>query len=155
LSTRAVGANVANVTPRIERFNCRFVVLRFHDGNTYDRRVKVPPITVTCDCGEVRWLQYGDQWQCETCGRRWNTAQIPRDEYQVIERAVQRYKLQTIAFIAVMLAVFVPLMVLVDPRIGVTGLIIFFAWAFLLRPLRQRRLLATVRSASEWQLRPE
>jgi hypothetical protein len=117
--------------------------------------MKVPPITVTCDCGEVRWLQYGEQWQCETCGRRWNTAQIPRDEYEVIERAVQRYKVQTIGFIVVMLAVFIPLMVIVDPRIGVSGLIIFFAWAFLLRPWRQRRLLATVRSASHWELRPE
>jgi hypothetical protein len=129
--------------------------LHFRRGNTYDRAVKVPPITVTCECGEVRWLRYGEQWQCETCGRRWNTAQIPRDEYQVIERAVRRYELQTFAFIGVMLAIFVPLIVFVDPRLGVTGLIIFFAWAFLLRPRRQRRLLETVRSASEWQLRPE
>src|SRR3954453_5701496 len=37
LSTRAVGANVANVTLRIKRFNCPFAVLRFRDGNTYDR----------------------------------------------------------------------------------------------------------------------
>jgi hypothetical protein len=73
----------------------------------------------------------------------------------VIERAVRRYELQTYLFAAVMLAVFAPLIVFVDPRLGVSGLIIFFAWSFLLRPRRQRRLLETVRQASRWQLRPE
>jgi hypothetical protein len=129
--------------------------LHFLDGNTYDRRVKVPPIKVTCECGQVRWLRYRERWQCEECGKTWNTAQIPEEEYMVIERAVRRYELQTYLFAAVMLAVFAPLIVFVDPRLGVSGLIIFFAWSFLLRPRRQRRLLETVRQASRWQLRPE
>jgi hypothetical protein len=54
-----------------------------------------------------------------------------------------------------MLAVFAPLVVFVDIRLGITGLILFFAWAFVVRPWMRRRLLANVRSGSRWQLRPE
>jgi hypothetical protein len=150
-----VRTDVANVTLDPAGFNCRFRTLHFQAGNTYDRGVKVPPITVTCECGDVRWLHYGERWECEQCGRKWNTAQIPADEYGVVEAAVRRYERQTLAFAGAMIAVFAPLIVFVDPRLGITGLILFFAWAFLLRPRRQRRLLETVRAASRWQLRPE
>ena len=26
-----------------------------------------PPITLTCDCGERRYLRYGERWTCEKC----------------------------------------------------------------------------------------
>jgi hypothetical protein len=116
--------------------------------------VPAPPIRVTCECGEVRAVPYGERWVCETCGRAWNTQQIPAEEYRALERAVRRYQLQSLAFIVVMLAVFVPLIVFVDVRIGITGLILFFAWAFLLRPRQQAKLLARVRTPN-WQLSPE
>ena len=29
-----------------------------------------PPIAVTCECGEKRDLRYGEEWTCESCGRR-------------------------------------------------------------------------------------
>jgi hypothetical protein len=54
-----------------------------------------------------------------------------------------------------MIAVFAPLIVFVDVRLGITGLIVFFAWAFLLRPRQRRRLLQSVVSGARWQLRPE
>jgi len=117
--------------------------------------VKAPPITVTCECGDQRALAYGESWQCERCGRRWNTTQIPADQYRVLERAVRRYELGSLAFAVALVAVFAPLMILVDVRLGITGLVVFFAWAFLVRPWRRRRLLATVREAARWQLRPE
>ena len=113
-----------------------------------------PPVRVTCECGEERALAYGDRWTCETCGRRWNTEQIPAEEYRALERAILRYQRQSIAFAAVMLAIFAPLMVLVDVRLGITGMIIFFAWAFLLRP-RQRRKLVQTATTPSWQLSPE
>jgi hypothetical protein len=117
--------------------------------------VKPPPVTVRCECGETRALPYGARWECETCGRRWNTEQIPAEEYRALERAVRRYQLQSIAFAALMIAVFAPLIVFVDVRLGITGLIVFFAWAFLLRPRQRRRLLQSVVSGARWQLRPE
>ena len=104
--------------------------------------MQAPGITVTCECGAARLLPYGQRWECEQCGRRWNTAQIPEEEYRHLERAVRRYQIEAIAFAAVLIAVFAPLIVLVDVRLGVTGLIVFFAWAFLLRPRRRRKLMA-------------
>ncbi|HEX2371413.1 MAG TPA: hypothetical protein VHI33_02240, partial [Solirubrobacterales bacterium] len=43
-----------------------------------------PPITVTCECGEKRDLGYGEAWACDGCGRRWNTARIPPQQYEAI-----------------------------------------------------------------------
>lgn len=117
--------------------------------------MKPPPITVTCECGEVRLLEYGSSWECETCGRRWNTEQIPAEEYRAVEHAVRRYQLQSIVFAGIMLAVFLPLIVLVDIRLGITGLIVFFAWAFLFRPWQRRRVVEAARKAAHWELRPE
>jgi hypothetical protein len=117
--------------------------------------VEAPAIQVTCECGEARSVPYGEQWQCETCGRRWNTGQIPAEEYRALSDAVRRYQRQSILFAVVMLAVFAPLVVFVDIRLGITGLILFFAWAFVVRPWMRRRLLANVRRGSRWQLRPE
>jgi hypothetical protein len=114
-----------------------------------------PAIQVTCECGEARSLPYGERWECETCGRRWNTEQIPPEEYRTLSDAVKRYQRQSIFVAAVMIAVFAPLVVFVDFRLGITGLIVFFAWAFLVRPRQRRRLLEKVRAGSRWQLRPE
>jgi hypothetical protein len=117
--------------------------------------VKGPPVTVTCECGDVRLLRYGERWECETCGRRWNTEQIPAEEYRKLESALRRYQLQSLGFAVVLVGIFAPLMVLVDVRLGITGLIVFFAWAFLLRPRQRRRLLHEARQGNRWQLRPE
>ncbi|MDX6455611.1 MAG: hypothetical protein QOD48_1718 [Gaiellaceae bacterium] len=117
--------------------------------------MEAPAIKVTCECGEFRSLPYGEQWKCETCGRRWNTEQIPAEEYRALSDAIKRYQRQSVLFAAVMLAIFIPLVVLVDVRLGVTGLILFFAWAFLVRPRMRRRLLDKVRSGPRWQLSPE
>jgi hypothetical protein len=117
--------------------------------------VRAPEISVVCECGEKRSLPYGARWECETCGRRWNTAQIPAEDYQRVERAVRRYRLEAIAFAVVIVAIFAPLVVLIDVRIGITGLIVFFAWAFLFRPWQRRRLVAAAREGARWELRPE
>lgn len=54
---------------------------------------KGPPITVTCECGQKRDLQYGEQWRCEDCGRRYDTRKIPMEEYGAIRRTQLRYRL--------------------------------------------------------------
>jgi hypothetical protein len=55
--------------------------------------MKGPPITVTCKCGDVRQVPYGETWPCERCGRRWNTSQIPADVYWGIMREMRNYRL--------------------------------------------------------------
>jgi hypothetical protein len=117
--------------------------------------MRVPPITVTCECGTRNAIPYGRTWTCETCGRRWDTSQIPEQEYRELERAVRRYQWQAVAFAALMLAIFAPLLVLVDIRLGITGLILFFFWAFYVRPRQRRRILNRVLSRAQWQLTPE
>jgi hypothetical protein len=54
---------------------------------------KGPPITVTCECGQKRDLQYGEQWKCEGCGRRYDTRKIPVEEYAAVRRTQLRYRL--------------------------------------------------------------
>ncbi len=54
---------------------------------------KGPAITVTCECGRRRDLQYGERWQCEGCGRKFDTNKIPVEEYAAIRRTQLRYRL--------------------------------------------------------------
>ena len=54
---------------------------------------KGPPITVTCECGQKRDLQYGEQWQCQGCGRSYDTRKIPVEEYAAVRRTQLRYRL--------------------------------------------------------------
>jgi nitrate reductase NapE component len=117
--------------------------------------VKTPSITVTCECGDARLLPYRTLWTCERCGRRWNTGQIPESEYRELEKAVRRYQIETLAFAVAVVAIFAPLTILVDVRIGLVGLFVFFVWTFFLRPRRQRRLVASVLPGARWQLHPE
>src|SRR3954452_7853191 len=56
-----------------------------------------PPIAVTCECGEKRDLRYGEVWACETCGRRWDTNRIPRDEYEAVRRTPLRFRVLPVA----------------------------------------------------------
>jgi hypothetical protein len=54
---------------------------------------KGPAITVTCECGQRRELQYGERWQCEACGRKFDTNKIPLEEYAAIRRTQLRYRM--------------------------------------------------------------
>jgi hypothetical protein len=54
---------------------------------------KGPLITVTCECGRQRQLHYGERWQCEGCGRSFDTAKIPIDEYAALRRKQLRYRM--------------------------------------------------------------
>jgi hypothetical protein len=54
---------------------------------------KGPLITVKCECGQRRELRYGEQWKCESCGRRFDTGKIPIEEYAAIRRTQIRYRL--------------------------------------------------------------
>ena len=54
---------------------------------------KGPRITVTCECGQRRELRYGERWQCEGCGRKFDTGKIPLEEYAAIRRTQVRYRM--------------------------------------------------------------
>jgi hypothetical protein len=117
---------------------------------------KGPPITLTCECGEKRELSYGERWDCEKCGRSWNTSRIPREQYEEIRKLSLRYRALPIGFGALVaaLAIFFTL----------TGNIfsVFFllpvaltTWFVFLRPLWRKRYRQAVRTLPKWELRPE
>jgi|SRR2546430_6978667 hypothetical protein len=54
---------------------------------------KGPLITVTCECGQRRELRYGERWQCEGCGRKFDTGKIPLEQYAAIRRVQLRYRM--------------------------------------------------------------
>jgi Flp pilus assembly protein TadB len=114
-----------------------------------------PPITIRCDCGETREVAYGDRWDCEGCGRSWNTSQIPAEEYDRLLRRIRRHKLEALVATAVAAAVMVPLIVVVSARFILLIPFVMAVWLFVLLPFWRRRYRRTAREAPRWQLHPE
>ena len=122
---------------------------------SYNCAVAKPPITISCECGEKRDVAYGERWQCETCGRSWNTAQIPAEEYEQLLRNVRRHKLEALVAAAVSAAVLAPLIIFVSASfIGLVPLAMV-GWLVGFLPRWRRRYRRTARSAPRWQLHPE
>ncbi len=124
---------------------------------TYNRRVagSPPPIAIRCECGEERAIPYGERWTCPSCGRAWDTGQIPKDEYARRNRQMNRFRLEILAFAAILLLVFVPLVFFVSGRYLFLGLIVALAWMFLYMPYWRRRVRRAVANAPRWELTPE
>ena len=94
--------------------------------------MKRPPITIACDCGERKEVPYGEAWQCEKCGRRWNTQQIPAAEYEGLLRSMRRFRLEVLGF-ALAAAV----------------------WLFLYLPSWRRKVRRAAGEAPRWEIHPE
>src|SRR6185503_6005842 len=87
-------------------------------GSPYNRmEMQRPPITVSCDCGETREVPYGETWRCESCGRVWDTNQIPAEEYEGLLRRMRRARLEAFVIAAVLAAILVPLIVFWNPTL--------------------------------------
>ena len=114
-----------------------------------------PPITIRCDCGEAASLRYGETWQCPSCGRRWNTAQIPAEEYGGLTRELRRYKLFAVGVALAVLVAYVPLVVFVDEGIIFTAPILLAGLAILGGPFWKRRVRRAIAERPRWQLHPE
>jgi Flp pilus assembly protein TadB len=114
-----------------------------------------PPITIKCECGETRDVAYGDRWRCGTCGRSWNTLQIPAEEYEGLLRRVRRHQLEAVAMLAVAAAVVIPLVVLVGSAFILLLPPLMVVWLFVVLPFWRRRYRRTARGAPRWELHPE
>jgi hypothetical protein len=117
--------------------------------------VAKPPITIRCECGEKRDVAYGERWQCETCGRAWNTQQIPADEYDDLLRRVRRHKLEALGAAGVSAAVLIPLIVFVNAAFMAIVPLAMALWLFVFLPFWRRRYTETARDAPRWELHPE
>lgn len=114
-----------------------------------------PAITVRCECGEVRAVPYPETWVCETCGRRWNTGQIPAEHYERILERVRASKVQALQGILVIAVIVAGLSLFLGPRLLLMIPVAAAGWYLWLAPRRRRDLHEYARSLPSWNLRPE
>lgn len=117
---------------------------------------KGPRITLTCDCGEVRYLQYGERWTCEKCGRTWNTERIPVEQYAAIRATQMRFRRIPIA-ISVLALVIVVASILTGRALGGLLIVVVVAitWSMFFRPLHRRKYRAALAELPTWKIKPE
>lgn len=114
-----------------------------------------PRITVRCDCGQVRYLDYGESWACEACGKRWSTSQIPRDEYDRVARELAAYRNAAVVVLGVVAALLIPLGIFVNVFFLFLAPGFLALWAGIVSPFLRRRLGRRVGALPTWQLRPD
>jgi hypothetical protein len=117
--------------------------------------VQGAPITVTCECREVRQVPYGETWQCDSCGRRWNTNQIPADVYWGIMHEMRRYRLVVIGIALALGLGFGLLAFLIAERLILFLPIVLAFWLIWFMPWWRRKIRRRARSLPSWQLTPE
>jgi hypothetical protein len=103
----------------------------------------------------MRHVPYGETWQCDQCGRRWNTNQIPSDEYWGILRDMRRLRLVVIAIAAGLALVFGLLALLVAESLFLLLPVVLGLWFIVYMPWWRRRVRRRARSLPKWNLRPE
>ena len=117
--------------------------------------MKGPPITVACDCGEMKHVAYGETWQCEGCGRRWNTNQIPAGEYEGLLRDMRRLRIVPVGVALGTTLLFGLLAIFVAESLFLLLPVVLAMWFLLYMPWLRRRIRRRARSTPTWKLRPE
>lgn len=114
-----------------------------------------PPIHVTCECGAERDLRYGEKWQCEQCGRTWNTEQIPAGEYEGLVGDLRRLRVGAMVVAGVAVVTVLLLAYFVSPGFLFIGPVVLALAAMLLGPLWKQRVRRVVAERPRWELHPE
>ncbi len=117
--------------------------------------MKGPPITVRCDCGTVEYVPYPESWTCPSCRRRWNTNQIPSEEYWGILREQRRFRLQAMRTGAAIGVIALILALLHPANAFPVILVSFAAWFLLYMPQWRRKVRRAARGVPTWHLTPE
>jgi hypothetical protein len=115
-----------------------------------------PRITLTCRCGEVNYLHYGEQWTCPKCGRHWNTRRIPIEQYAEIRRAQLRFRRIPIAISVLSLACVIAFVIVGKPFAGL--ILVGFAataWSMFARPFHKRRYREAIAKLPSWEIEPD
>lgn len=115
-----------------------------------------PPITITCDCGALGVAAYGESWRCESCGRTWDTTQIPAAEYATLLRSVRRDKVLIVGPPLLAAAVLVPLTIVVGLQFAALLFVVTLVWRLFAVPEIRRRASRRVTADNpKWLLRPD
>jgi hypothetical protein len=115
-----------------------------------------PPIAVTCECGEKRDLTYGVEWTCESCGRHWDTKQIPAEQYGAIRRTQMRFRVLPVVY-GLLVAGGAIFFTLTGNIFSVIVLLPFsmLLWFYFIQPFHRRRYRRAIAELPKWQLRPD
>jgi hypothetical protein len=118
--------------------------------------VRQLPITLTCECGEIAHVPYGERWMCPKCDRTWDTSRIPEEDYARLVGNVRRYRLIALGPPLVLAAVLIPLALLNGLQYGLLLFVLVFAYAvFVLPKVRDRAAKDVRQSTRSWELHPE
>lgn len=118
--------------------------------------MRAPPITITCDCGTVAELAYGERWTCGECGKTWDTRQIPQGEYDQLILLLKRYRLLVLLPPVLLAAVLVPLSIYMGIQFAFLLFVLAMGYGLLVVPQLRRRSSARLReSTTRWKLKPE
>jgi hypothetical protein len=117
---------------------------------------KGPPITVTCECGERHELFYGERWSCPSCGREYDSSQIPAAEYAEIRRLQLRFRAVPIA-LGLTVAALAIAFTLTGNIFGVFVLMpmALVVWFVFIRPTHRKRYHAAIAELPRWDLRAD
>jgi hypothetical protein len=115
-----------------------------------------PRITLTCKCGEVNYLQYGEEWTCPQCARHWNTRRIPLEQYAAIRRTQLKFRRIPIAVSTLALICVVAFLIAGKPFAGLI-LVAFAAtaWSMFARPFHKRRYREALAKLPKWEIEPD
>jgi hypothetical protein len=115
-----------------------------------------PPITITCECGERRDLAYGERWQCEKCGRTWNTNRIPMEQYDQVRRVQLRLRWLMLGQCTVALVI---LLVFIAIGKWVGGVLLVaistITWRMYVWPRQKRRYFEAIDKRPSWEIEPD
>jgi hypothetical protein len=118
--------------------------------------VRSPLITITCDCGASTEVPYNERWTCDTCGKTWDTGQIPPADYEALLRGVRRYRLLVLGPPLLLAAIMIPLAAIIGVQYAFLLFVLVMGYALLVVPQLRRRASARMRdSTKSWKLRPE
>jgi hypothetical protein len=115
-----------------------------------------PRITLTCKCGEKNYVQYGEIWTCDTCGKRWNTRKIPLEEYAALRSTQLKLRRIPIVISALSLLCVAVFIVAGQPFGGL--ILVGFAvsaWSMFVRPLHKRKYREALAKLPSWEIEPE
>ncbi len=114
-----------------------------------------PKITITCDCGEQRKLDYGESYVC-ACGKAWSTKQVPAEDYEKIRLLDRNYRrlgwigIGGFALICVAVGLTSPVTLLFLIPAGM------MTWFTIFRPMVRRRHWRAIQALTRrWTLRAE
>jgi len=111
-------------------------------------------ITVKCDCGEVRYVDYGESWLCQ-CGKLWNTRQIPAGEYWGMMQSMRAQRLRLMGLAVAVAGVFAVFAISAGPRAFAAAPLVVGFWYLVVMPRWRRRLRQQTRALPKWTLTPE